>query len=340
LLGARPRLDSYGKLCGAELIDLAELGRPRIDVVMTLSGVFRDLLPLQVRLLAEAAQLAAAAPEPLEQNFVRAHALAYMAERGCDLATAALRVFGNAENAYGANVNHLIDNGGWEREDELGDVFIQRKSFAYQPGGGAVSQGHLLRTILADVDLAYQNLESVEVGVTTLDQYFDSLGGIARAARAGAGGRPPLPVYIGDQTGVEERVRTLREQVALETRTRTLNPRWADEMLGHGAEGVRHIEASVTNTLGWSATTGSVDPWVYREIAKTYVLDPEMRARLAALNPKSSVRLAQRLLEASERRYWQPDAETLAALERASEELEDRLEGAVTVAAPTVSRVA
>jgi len=117
LLGARPRLDSYGKLCGAELIDLAELGRPRIDVVMTLSGVFRDLLPLQVRLLAEAAQLAAAAPEPLEQNFVRAHALAYMAERGCDLATAALRVFGNAENAYGANVNHLIDNGGWERED-------------------------------------------------------------------------------------------------------------------------------------------------------------------------------------------------------------------------------
>jgi len=104
-----------------------------------------------------------------------------------------------------------------------------------------VSQGHLLRTILADVDLAYQNLESVEVGVTTLDQYFDSLGGIARAARAGAGGRPPLPVYIGDQTRGGGAVRTLSEQVALETRTRMLNPKWYEGMLKHGYEGVRQI---------------------------------------------------------------------------------------------------
>ncbi|MBC8073595.1 MAG: magnesium chelatase subunit H [Deltaproteobacteria bacterium] len=330
LMGARPRNDSYGKLCGAELIDLAELGRPRIDVVMTLSGIFRDLLPMQVRLLAEAALLAAQADEPLEQNFVRAHALAYQAERGCDLETAALRVFGNAENAYGANVNQMIENGAWQQEDELGDVFAKRKCFAYQASGAAVSQRQLLGSILADVDLAYQNLESVELGVTTVDHYFDSLGGLARAARTGRANGAALPVYIGDQTGTHEHVRTLREQVALETRTRALNPKWSEEMLRHGAEGVRNIEASVTNTLGWSATTNHVDPWVYRELAKTYMLDEKMRDRLAELNPKASVKMARRLLEASERRYWQPDAATLAALEQAGDVLEDRLEGAVS----------
>ncbi|MEM9457776.1 MAG: magnesium chelatase subunit H, partial [Myxococcota bacterium] len=221
LLGARPRLDSYGRVCGAELIPLAELGRPRIDVLMTLSGIFRDLLPMQTKLLAEAAFLAASADEPLEHNFVRAHALEYQARHGGDLQTASLRVFGNAANAYGANVNHLIDSGSWEDEDELGEVFAQRKCFAYAPDGVPVAQRKLLDSVLAGVDLAYQNLESVELGVTTIDHYFDTLGGIARAARRARGADAALPVYIGDQTGHEERVRTLREQVALETRTRS-----------------------------------------------------------------------------------------------------------------------
>jgi len=330
LLGARPRLDGYGRLCGAELIPLAELGRPRIDVLMTLSGIFRDLLPLQTKLLAEAALLAASADEPLSLNFVRAHALAYQAQHGGDLETAALRVFCNAENAYGANVNQMIDSGAWESEDELGDVFSRRKCFAYRKDGAAVPQRALLRSMLAEVELAYQNLESVELGVTTIDHYFDTLGGIARAAREARGQGTAVPVYIGDQTGSEERVRTLREQVSLEARTRSLNPKWTEEMLRHGAEGVRQIEAHVTNTLGWSATTSQVEPWVYRELTKTYLLDEEMRERLAALNPKASVKLANRLLEASDRGYWKPDQDLLAALEHAGDALEDRLEGVMS----------
>ncbi len=330
LLGARARTDSYGKVCGAELIPLADLGRPRIDVMMTLSGIFRDLLPMQTKILAEAAFLAASADEPIEQNFVRAHALEHMAAHNCDLETASLRVFGNAENAYGANVNQMIESGAWQDEDELGDVFAARKCFAYHPSGRAAPQKTLLKSVLARVDLAYQNLESVELGITTIDHYFDTLGGIARAARSERGSGPALPVYIGDQTGSGEQVRTLREQVALETRTRSLNPKWSEEMLRHGAEGVRQIEAQVTNTLGWSATTAQVEPWVYRELTNTYMLDPQMRDRLAALNPKASVKLAYRLLEASERQYWHPDPETLAALVRAGDALEDRLEGAVS----------
>ncbi|WP_333833176.1 magnesium chelatase subunit H [Rubrimonas sp.] len=325
LMGARPRIDGYGRVCGAELVPLAELGRPRIDVMATLSGIFRDLLPLQTKMLAEAAYLASEADEPLEMNYIRANTLAHMAERGCDLETAALRVFSNADGAYGANVNQLVDSGAWDDEDELADAYQKRKCFAYGRDGVPAAQPELLQSVLAKVDLAYQNLESVELGVTTIDHYFDTLGGIGRAVKRARG--EAAPTYIGDQTRGAGQVRTLSEQVALETRTRMLNPKWYEGMLKHGHEGVRQIEASITNTVGWSATTGAVDPWVYQRVTETFVLDEAMRERLAALNPKASARLANRLIEAHERQYWAPDPETLDALRRAGEELEDRLEG-------------
>jgi magnesium chelatase subunit H len=325
LMGAKPRFDSYGRLAGAELIPLAELGRPRIDAVITLSGIFRDLLPLQTRLLAEAAFLAASAEEPDELNFVRKHALAYQRSHGCDLETASLRVFSNADGTYGSNVNHLIDNSRWDDEDELAETYTRRKCFAYGRSGRPVQQAELLKSVLSGVQLAYQNLDSVELGVTTVDHYFDTLGGISRAVRRAKGA--DVPVYIGDQTTGAGTVRTLAEQVALETRTRMLNPKWYEGMLKHGYEGVRQIEVHLTNTLGWSATTGQVAPWVYQQITQTFVLDPEMRRRLAELNPTASAKVASRLIEAHERSYWTPDAAVLEALRQAGEELEDRLEG-------------
>ncbi|MEL7301406.1 MAG: cobaltochelatase subunit CobN [Pseudomonadota bacterium] len=329
LMGAKPRFDNFGRLAGADLVPLAELGRPRIDVVMTLSGIFRDLLPLQTRMLAEAAWKCASADEPLKQNFLRAHALAYAEKTGCALEEAALRVFSNAEGAYGSNVNVLVDQGGFDDEDELADAYQARKSFAYGRDGKAQAQRALLDEALADVDVAYQNLESVELGVTTVDHYFDTLGGIARAVKRAKGGVEPA-VMIGDQTTGSAKVRTLRDQVALETRTRSLNPKWFEGMLKHGHEGVRQIEAQVTNTMGWSATTGQVEPWVYERISETFVLDDAMRDRLSQLNPQASMRMAQRLLEASDRAYWQPDAATLEALQDAADALEDRLEGVGT----------
>lgn len=325
LIGARPRIDGYGRLAGAELIPLSELGRPRIDVVMTLSGIFRDLLPLQSRMLAEAALLAAQADEPLAMNFVRKHSLAHQQTHDCDLETAALRVFSNAEGAYGANVNLLIDGGVWADPDELANAFELHKGYAYGVKGEPVQQRALLRSALADVEFTYQNLESVEVGITDLDQYVDGLGGVSRSVSRARG--KDAPVYIVDATQGQTKVRTLAEQIDLETRTRTLNPKWFEGMLQHGYEGVRHIEGHVTNTLGWSATTGQVAPWVYQRISETFVLDPEMRRRLSALNPKSSARVAGRLLEACERQLWEPDEATLEALRHASDELEDRLEG-------------
>ncbi|MGB3711833.1 MAG: magnesium chelatase subunit H [Erythrobacter sp.] len=325
LIGARPRRDSYGRLCGAELIPLEELGRPRIDVVMTLSGIFRDLLPLQTRMLAEAALLAAMADEPEHANFVRKHSLAHAAAHGIDLETAALRVFSNAEGAYGANVNQMIEGGVWADPDELANAFETHKGYAYGVKGTPVQQRELLTSALGDVEFTYQNLESVEVGITDLDQYVDGLGGVSRSIARARG--KEAPVYILDATRGNAKVRTLAEQIDLETRTRTLNPKWFEGMLDHGFEGVRHIEMHVTNTLGWSATTGEVAPWVYQKISETFVLDEEMRARLSHLNPKASARVAGRLLEACDRELWTPDDATLAALREANDELEDRLEG-------------
>jgi magnesium chelatase subunit H len=326
LLGALPRFDGYGRLAGATLIPLEELGRPRIDVVITLSGIFRDLMPLQIKLLAEAAFLAASADEPIEQNFIRKHALAYMQEHGCDLETASLRVYGNADGTYGANVNHLVEHSVWDEEDELAETYMRRKGFAYGKSGKPVCNNALLKSVLADVTMSYQNLESMELGVTTIDNYFDTLGGITKAVKRAKGGQE-IPVYIGDQTQGEGVVRTLSEQVSLETRTRMLNPKWFEGMLKHGYEGVRQIEVHITNTMGWSATTGQVQPWVYKQLTQTFILDPKMRERLAQLNPTASARMANRLMEASNRNYWQPDDEMRAAMKQASEELEDRLEG-------------
>ncbi len=326
LMGAAPRFDSYGRLCGARLLPLSEVGRPRVDVILTLSGIFRDLLPLQTKLLAEAAYLAATADEPACENFIRKHALSFIAAKGGDMEQAALRVFSNNDGAYGSNVNELVGSGAWNDEDELADAYVSRKGFAYGMNGQPSRQSDVLGHVLASVDITYQNLDSIELGVTTVDHYFDTLGGITRAVRRARGGTAAT-VYIGDQTKGDGTVRTLSEQVSLETRTRALNPKWYEGLLKHGYEGVREIDCHVTNTLGWSATTGEVSPWVYQKLAETYVLDDEMRERLATLNPKSSLKIANRLIEASERKYWSPDPATLEALRRAGEELEDRLEG-------------
>ncbi len=331
LLGAVPRFDSYGRLAGAELLPLGELGRARVDVVLTLSGVFRDLLPLQTRMLAEAAALAAAADEPDALNPVRRHARETAEALGCTREEAALRVFGNAEGAYGANVNNLVESGRWSDEDELAETFVRRKAFAYGPGASAQAAPALFRRALAGAELAFQNLDSVELGVQDVDQYFDGLGGMSRAVRRERG--EAVPTYVGDATRGEARVRTLAEQVALETRTRTLNPKWYEALLKHGYEGVRQVESRVTAALGWSATTGEVPQWVYTQTTRTFVLDAEMRERLARLNPAAASRMAGRLLEANERGYWTPDDDTLDALRRAADELEDRLEGITPEAA-------
>ncbi len=282
---------------------------------MTLSGIFRDLLPLQTRMLAEAAWKAATADEPVEQNFIRAHALAYAEQMGVDMETAALRVFSNAEGAYGSNVNKLVDQSAFGEEDELADAYEARKSFAYGRNGKAVQNAALLQKALKDVDLAYQNLESVELGVTTVDHYFDTLGGIARAVKRAQRRGRDVRSTSATRPAATARCAPCATRSRWKPAPAALNPKFYEGLLKHGHEGVRQIEAHVTNTMGWSATTGAGRPLGLSAPVRDLRAGRRDAPPLAALNPQASARMANRLIEASDRNYWQPDAATLAALQ-------------------------
>jgi magnesium chelatase subunit H len=330
LLGVRPLRDSLNRVADVEAIPLAELGRPRIDVVMTVSGIFRDLFSPTTALLDRAVKCVAALDEPAELNYVRRNALAQVEAEGCTFAEASLRVFSNAPGNYGANVNFMVTGSQWETDDALADLFVTRKSFAY----GTDARGRLLegreagaamKRALSRVEATYQNIDSFEIGITDVDHYFEYLGGVSKAVEKSSSTRPAI--YLSDSLSHEAKVRSLAETVRLETRAKTLNPKWYEGMLKHGYRGVAEIETRVTNTFGWSATADAVDDWIYDEVAETFVLDEQMLERLRALNPHSARSLVARLLEASGRGFWQAENEVLERLREIFDELEDRIEG-------------
>ncbi len=330
LLGVRPVRDSLNRATGVAAIPLEELGRPRIDVVMTVSGIFRDLFSPTVQLLDKAVRLVAQLEEPPESNYVRKHVNEQVARESCDIDEAAVRVFSNAPGNYGTNVNFMVMDSQWESEDSLGDLFVTRKCFAYgrdstgQPIEGREARLALDRA-LTRVEATYQNIDTFEIGITDVDHYFEYLGGVSKAVEKRAQSRPSI--YLSDSLSRDVKIRSLEETVRLETRAKTLNPKWYEGMLKHGFRGVAEIENHVSNTFGWSATADAVDGWIYTEVAKTFVLDEEMLDRLRDLNPHSAHSLVSRLLEANGRGYWEADPATLAKLRDISRSLEDQLEG-------------
>ncbi|MEM7800995.1 MAG: magnesium chelatase subunit H, partial [Chloroflexota bacterium] len=324
LLGVRTIEDELGNIADVALIPLEELGRPRIDVVMTISGIFRDLFHHQAGLLDKAVRLAAAADEPLEMNYVRKHALAHAEELGVTPEAAAARVFSNAPGAYGANVNHMVESSSWEDDDQLSDVFLTRKSFAYSPGGKWEAARSVMERSLATVNATFQNIDSFEMGISDVDHYYEYLGGVSKSVEKLSGKRPP--VMVADALAVSDRLSSLEQMVRLESRAKLLNPKWYESMLSHGYEGVREIQHRVDNTYGWSATTDSVEDWVYTDVAATFVLDEEMRRRMAEANPHATAGIAGRLLEAEARGFWDADDATIDQLREIYGDLEDRLE--------------
>jgi magnesium chelatase subunit H len=327
LLGVRPVRDALNRATEIEVIPLEELQRPRIDVVMTVSGIFRDLFAPTMALLDKAVRRVAELDEPLEMNYVRRNVQEKMAAaEACGFDDAVTRVFSNAPGNYGSNVNFMVMDSQWETEATLGDLFVTRKCFAYtRDSRGRTIQGreaqHLMNDALSRVEATYQNIDSFEIGITDVDHYFEYLGGVSKAVETRSKSRPAI--YLSDSLSPQIKVRTLQETVRLETRAKTLNPKWYEGMLKHGFRGVAEIENHVANTFGWSATADAVDPWIYTEISKTFLLDPIMFQRLLDLNPHSLRSLTKRLLEAHERGYWNPDEEVLEQLRDIISELKE-----------------
>ncbi|HEY7783851.1 MAG TPA: cobaltochelatase subunit CobN [Pyrinomonadaceae bacterium] len=330
LLGVKPVRDSLNRATEVEAIPLSELQRPRIDVVMTVSGIFRDLFSPTMELLDKAVRLVAQLDEPLELNYVRQHVLEQMELELSSFGDATLRVFSNAPGNYGTNVNFMVTDSQWEHEETLGDLFVTRKCFAYgRDASGRLLQGREARAsmdlALGRVEATYQNIDTFEIGITDVDHYFEYLGGVSKAVEKRAQAKPAI--YLSDTLTRDTKIRSLAETVQLETRTKTLNPKWYEGMLKHGFRGVAEIESHVSNTFGWSATADAVDDWIYTEVAKTFLFDATMLNRLRELNPDSAYSLVGRLLEAQGRGYWNVDDDLLQKLRDISKDLEDQLEG-------------
>merc|ERR1712193_321367 len=281
LVGVRPAPDALGRVNKLELIPLEELGRPRIDVVVNCSGVFRDLFVNQMNLLDRAIKLAAEQDEPSEMNFVRKHALEQAEELGVSVRQAATRIFSNASGSYSSNVNLAVENSSWSDEQQLQEMYLQRKTYAFdsdRPGAGGEMRREAFVGAMKKVDVTFQNLDSSEISLTDVSHYFDSDPTNLVAGLRTDGKKPTA--LIADTTTANAQVRTLGETVRLDARTKLLNPKWYEGMLNSGYEGANEIQKRLTNTVGWSATSGAVDNWVYDEANSTFIEDDDVCQRL------------------------------------------------------------
>ncbi|MBN3887773.1 MAG: magnesium chelatase subunit H [Nostoc sp. JL31] len=327
MVGVRPVPDALGRVNKLELISLEELGRPRIDVVINCSGVFRDLFINQMNLLDQGVKMAAEADEPLEMNFVRKHALQQAEEMGINLRQAATRVFSNASGSYSSNINLAVENSTWDSEAELQEMYLNRKSFSFNSDNPGImdESRQIFESTLKTADATFQNLDSSEISLTDVSHYFDSDPTKLVASLRGDGKKPAS--YIADTTTANAQVRTLSETVRLDARTKLLNPKWYEGMLSHGYEGVRELSKRLVNTTGWSATAGAVDNWIYEDTNETFIKDEEMQKRLLNLNPHSFRKIVSTLLEVNGRGYWETSEDNLDRLRELYQEVEDRIEG-------------
>ncbi|MER5427332.1 cobaltochelatase subunit CobN [Streptosporangium roseum] len=315
LLGVRPVWDEASRrVTGLEPIPAGELGRPRVDVTVRISGFFRDAFPHVVAMLDDAVRLAAGLEEPEEQNYVRAHVLADSASHG-DERRATMRIFGSRPGAYGAGLLPLIDSRNWRDDADLAEVYAVWGGFAYGRGVDGVPAREDMETAYRRIAVAAKNVDTREHDIADSDDYFQYHGGMIATVRALTGKAPAA--YIGDSTRPDAvRTRTLSEETSRIFRARVVNPRWLTAMRRHGYKGAFELAATVDYLFGYDATTGVVADWMYDKLAATYVLDPENQDFLARSNPWALHGIAERLLEAANRGMWEhPDPDILRGLQ-------------------------
>ncbi|RSN66912.1 MULTISPECIES: cobaltochelatase subunit CobN [Actinomadura] len=326
LLGVRPVWDEASRrVTGLEAVPLDELGRPRVDVTVRISGFFRDAFPHAVAMLDDAVLLVAGLDERDDDNFVRAHVRADTAAHG-DERRATMRVFGSRPGAYGAGILPLIDSRNWRDDSDLAEVYAVWGGYAYGRGLDGVPARGDMESAYRRISVAAKNTDTREHDIADSDDYFQYHGGMIATVRALTGRAPKA--YIGDSTRPDAvRTRTLDEETSRVFRARVVNPRWLAAMRRHGYKGAFELAATVDYLFGYDATAGVVADWMYEKLARTYALDEENRAFFERSNPWALHGIAERLLEAADRGMWEhPEQGTLDALKRLYLEVEGDLE--------------
>ncbi|GAA3527734.1 cobaltochelatase CobN [Aeromicrobium flavum] len=326
LLGVRPTWDlASRRVNGLEVIELEELGRPRIDVTVRISGFFRDAFPHVIEILDDAVQLVAELDEPDEQNYVRAHTAQDLAEHG-DHRRATTRIFGSKPGSYGAGILQVVESGSWRDDADLAEVYTAWGGFAYGRGLDGVAASDDMRTSYRRIAVAAKNIDSREHDIADSDDYFQYHGGMIATVRALTGTEPKA--YVGDSTSPDAvRTRTLQEETNRVFRSRVVNPRWISAMQRHGYKGAFELAATVDYLFGFDATAGVVHDWMYESLAKEYVLDETNQEFMRRSNPWALRGIVERLNEAADRGLWEePDPEVMAEMARVYLEIEGDLE--------------
>ncbi|MEN8708193.1 MAG: cobaltochelatase subunit CobN [Nocardioides marinisabuli] len=326
LLGVRPVWDEASRrVSELQVVPLEDLGRPRIDVTVRISGFFRDAFPHVVAMLDDAVQLVADLDEPAEQNFVRAHVETDLAEHG-DRRRATTRVFGSKPGSYGAGILQVVESGSWRDDKDLAEVYTAWGGFAYGRGLDGAPAADDMRTAYRRIQVAAKNIDTREHDIADSDDYFQYHGGMVATVRALTGSDPKA--YVGDSTSPDAvRTRTLQEETNRVFRARVVNPRWITAMQRHGYKGAFELAATVDYLFGFDATAGVVHDWMYESLAQEYVLDETNQEFMRRSNPWALRGIVEKLHEAADRGLWEsPDADTLARMQAVYLDLEGDLE--------------
>jgi len=326
LIGCRPVWDDASRrVTGFEVIPLEELGRPRIDVTLRISGFFRDAFPHVIALLDDAIRTVAELAEPPDRNYLRAHALEDRAAHG-DWRRATTRIFGSKPGAYGAGLLPLIDARNWRDDRDLAEVYAVWGGYAYGRGLDGREARADMEAAFRRIAVAAKNADTREHDIVDSDDYFQYHGGMVAMVRALTGRSPAA--YIGDSAVPDQvKTRTLAEETRRVFRARVVNPRWIAAMRRHGYKGAFELAATVDYLFGYDATAGVVDDWMYQTLAEKYVFDEENRAFMTRSNPWALRGITERLLEAVDRGLWtDPDPDVLDRLRTVYLALEGDLE--------------
>jgi magnesium chelatase subunit H len=325
LVGAEPLKEGTGRIVRYELKPLVDVGHPRIDVLGNLSGIFRDSFVNIIELLDDLFVRAAAADEPESENFIRKHALILQAQ---GVKNCAARLFSNPAGDFGSLVNDRVVDGSWDSGDELGKTWESRNVFSYGRQDKGEARPEVLTQLLKGCDRIVQEIDSVEYGLTDIQEYYANTGGLKKAAEKQRGKK--VNTSFVESFSKDTNPRNLEDLLRLEYRTKLLNPKWAKAMANQGSGGAYEISQRMTALIGWGGTADFTDSWVYNQAADTYALDQEMALKLREANPEAFRNIVGRMLEANGRGFWRPDADKLQKLRDLYELTDEKLEG-VTV---------
>jgi magnesium chelatase subunit H len=322
LVGAEPIKEGTGRIVRYELKPLAEVGHPRIDVLANLSGIFRDTFVNIIELLDDLFVRAAQAEESEEENYIKKHALALQAQ-GVENVSA--RLFSNPAGDFGSLVNDQVVDGNWENGEELAKTWESRNMFSYGRKDRGRARPEVMAQLLKTSDRVVQEIDSVEYGLTDIQEYYANTGGLKRAAE-GKSGKKVEASFI-ESFSKDTTPRRLNDLLRLEYRTKLLNPKWAQAMANQGSGGAYEISQRMTALVGWGGTVEFQEDWVYDQASERYALDPEMAAKLRAANPEAFRNIVGRMLEAHGRGFWQTSEEKLEKLRHLYAQTEDEIEG-------------